>query len=72
MTPRLKEIFKKEIQPALKDTTGIKKYLYGPKNRKSYFKYGPRIGWSRLRKYLKSCEEDMAKISGQHPVITKV
>ena len=29
MTPRLKEIYSKEIQPALKDSFRAKKYLYG-------------------------------------------
>jgi len=29
MTPRLKETYSKEIQPALKDSLGFKKYFYG-------------------------------------------
>jgi large subunit ribosomal protein L5 len=29
MTPRLKEIYSKEIKPALKDSLGIKKHFYG-------------------------------------------
>ena len=32
MTPRLKEIFNKEIQPALKDQFWLQKYLHGAKN----------------------------------------
>ena len=28
MTPRLKEIYKKEIQPALKDSLGLKNILW--------------------------------------------
>ena len=30
MTPRLKEIYKKEIQPALKDTLGLKNIFMTP------------------------------------------
>ena len=29
MTPRLKEIYSKEIQPALKESLGLEKYFYG-------------------------------------------
>ena len=36
MTPRLKEIFNKEIQPALKESLGTEKYLYDPKWKKLF------------------------------------
>ena len=40
MTPRLKELYLKEIQPSLKVTIWIKKFIYGTKNRKNCFEYG--------------------------------
>ena len=39
MTPRLKELYYKEIQPSLKTQFGFKN-LYGAKDRKDNFKYG--------------------------------
>ena len=70
MTPRLKEIFKKEIQPALKDTLGLKNIYMAPRIEKVILNMGLGLDGADS-KILKSCEEDMAKISGQHPVITK-
>ena len=32
MTPRLKELYLKEIQPNLKSQFGIKKFIHGSKN----------------------------------------
>ena len=70
MTPRLKEIFKKEIQPALKDTLGLKNIYMTPRIEKIILNMG--LGLDALdAKILKSCEEDMAKITGQKPVTTK-
>ena len=37
MTPRLKELYYKEIQPQLKETLGFKNYLYGAKSSKSCY-----------------------------------
>ena len=70
MTPRLKEIFMKEIQPALKDTLGLKNIYMAPRIEKVILNMGLGLDGADS-KILKSCEEDMAKISGQHPVITK-
>ena len=39
MTPRLKEIFSKEIQPALKETLGLKNIYMAPKIEKIVLKY---------------------------------
>ena len=36
MTPRLKELYYKEIQPALKDKFGFKNIYMGPKLKKLY------------------------------------
>ena len=70
MTPRLKEIFNKEIQPSLKDTLGLKNIYMAPKIEKVVLNMGLGLDGADS-KILKSCVEDMAKITGQHPVITK-
>ena len=70
MIPRLKEIFNKEIQPALKDQFGFKNIYMAPRIEKVVLNMG--LGLDATdSKILKSCEEDMAKITGQKPVTTK-
>ena len=70
MAPRLKEIFNKEIQPALKDQFGFKNIYMAPRIEKVVLNMG--LGLDATdSKVLKSCEEDMAKITGQKPVTTK-
>ena len=70
MMPRLKEIFNKEIQPALKDQFGFKNIYMAPRIEKVVLNMG--LGLDATdSKILKSCEEDMAKITGQKPVTTK-
>jgi large subunit ribosomal protein L5 len=70
MTPRLKELYFKEIQPALKDQFGFKNLYMGPKIEKIILNMGLGLDGNDS-KILKSCEEDMAKITGQQPVVTK-
>ena len=70
MTPRLKELFYKEIQPALKSQFGFKNLYMGPKVEKVILNMGLGLDGNDS-KILKSCEEDLAKITGQKPVITK-
>ena len=70
MTPRLKEIFSKEIQPTLKETLGLKNIYMAPKIEKIVLNMGLGLDGADS-KILKACEEDMAKITGQKPVITK-
>ena len=70
MIPRLKEIFNKEIQPELKDKFGFKNIYMAPKIEKIVINMGLGLDASD-GKILKSCEEDMAKITGQKPVTTK-
>ena len=70
MTPRLKELYYKEIQPALKSQFGFKNLYMGPKIEKIVINMGLGLDGSDS-KILKSCEEDLAKITGQKPVITK-
>ena len=70
MTPRLKEIFLKEIQPSLKEKFGLKNLYMGPKINKIVINMGLGIDGND-NKVLKSCEEDLSKIAGQKPVVTK-
>ena len=70
MTPRLKEIYNKEIQPALKESLGLKNIFMTPKVDKIVLNMGLGLDGADA-KILKASEEDMSKISGQKPVITK-
>ena len=70
MTPRLKEIFNNEIQPALKEQFGFKNIYMAPKIEKIILNMGLGVDGNDS-KILKSCEEDLAKITGQKPVTTK-
>ena len=70
MIPRLKEIYFKEIQPALKTQFGYKNIYMGPKIQKVILNMGLGLDGNDS-KLLKSCEEDLAKITGQKAVITK-
>jgi large subunit ribosomal protein L5 len=70
MTPRLKEIYNKEIQPALKDSLGLKNIFMTPKIEKVVLNMGLGLDGADA-KILKAAEEDMSKITGQKPVITK-
>ena len=70
MTPRLKELFLKEIQPALKDQFGFKNLYMGPKIEKIVLNMGLGLDGNDS-KIVSSCQDDLASISGQRPVITK-
>ena len=70
MIPRLKNIYLKEIQPALQTQLGYKNVYMGPKIEKIILNMGLGLDGNDS-KILKSCEEDLAKITGQKPVITK-
>ena len=70
MSPRLKELYYKEIQPSLKSQFGFKNLFMGPKIEKIVLNMGLGLDGNDA-KILKSCEEDLAKITGQKPVITK-
>ena len=70
MTPRLKDIYSKEIQPALKDSLGLKNIYMAPKIEKIVLNMGLGLDGADA-KILKAAEEDMGKIAGQKPVITK-
>ena len=70
MIPRLKEIYFKEIQPSLKEKFGFKNTYMGPKLQKVILNMGLGLDGNDS-KILKSCEDDLAKIAGQKPIITK-
>ena len=70
MIPRLKEIYSKEIQPGLKESLGLKNIFMAPKIQKVVLNMGLGLDGADA-KILKAAEEDMGKITGQKPVITK-
>ena len=70
MQPRLKETIIKEIQPKLKEKFGFKNIYMVPKIYKVVLNMGLGLDGNDS-KILKSCEEDLAKITGQNPVVTK-
>ena len=70
MVPRLKELYFKEIQPALKAKFGFKNSYMSPQLKKVVINMGLGIDGNDA-KIIKSCEEDLSKIAGQKPVITK-
>ena len=70
MTPRLKEFYYKEVQSDLKTKFGFKNVFMGPKIEKVILNMGLGLDGNDS-KILKSCEEDLSKITGQKPVTTK-
>ena len=70
MTPRLKELYYKEIQSSLKEKLGFKNTYMSPKLEKVVINMGLGLDGNDA-KIVKSCEEDLGKLSGQKPVITK-
>ena len=70
MTPRLKEIYKKEIIPNLKNKFGYKNSRMGPKIEKIVINMGLGLDGNDS-KIIKACENDLSLISGQKPQITK-
>ena len=70
MEPRLKQLINKEINPSLKETFGYKNLYMGPRIEKIVLNMGLGLDGNDS-KILNSCQEDLASISGQKPVITK-
>tara|TARA_Y100001970_G_scaffold269434_1_gene361935 strand:- start:8381 stop:8938 length:558 start_codon:yes stop_codon:yes gene_type:complete len=70
MIPRLKELFIKEIQPNLKEQFGYKNVYMVPKIEKIILNMGLGLDGNDS-KIIKSCEDDLSKITGQRPVKTK-
>ena len=70
MIPRLKELYSKEIKLTLKEKFSFKNTYMTPKLKKIVLNMGLGVDGDD-NKILKSCEEDLAKISGQKPVVTR-
>jgi len=70
MIPRLKELYYKEIQSALKEKLGFKNTFQGPKVLKVVINMGLGLDGADA-KIMKSTEDDLAKITGQKPTVTK-
>ena len=70
MIPRLKLTVTKDIEPTLKEKFGYKNLYMGPRIQKIVLNMGLGLDGND-QKILKSCQEDLANITGQMPVITK-
>ena len=70
MTPRLKEFYNKQIIPELKEKFSFKNSYMTPKILKVVINMGLGIDGNDS-KILKTCEDDLSKISGQKPINTK-
>ena len=70
MQPRLKEIIINEIDPSLKEMFGYKNLYMGPKIQKIVLNMGLGLDGNDS-KIISSCQDDLANITGQKPVITK-
>jgi len=67
---RIKEIYKNKIVPELKEQFKLKNIYMVPEVEKIILNMGLGIDGTD-NKIIKTCEEDLAKITGQKPVITK-
>ena len=70
MTPRLKELYFKKIQTSLKEKFAFKNIYMSPQLQKVVINMGLGLDGNDS-KIVKSCQEDLAKIAGQKPVLTK-
>ena len=70
MEPRLKETIIKEINPSLKEMFGYKNLYMGPKIEKIVLNMGLGLDGNDA-KIVSSCQDDLASITGQKPIVTK-
>ncbi len=70
MEPRLKSKIINEINPSLKELFGYSNLYMGPKIEKIVLNMGLGLDGNDS-KIINSCQEDLASITGQKPVITK-
>ena len=70
MTPRLKEMYQKNIVPSLQTKFGYKNVNMGPKIEKIVINMGLGLDGNDS-KIIKSCESDLSLLTGQKPVLTK-
>ena len=70
MTPRLKELYNKEIRNNLKEKFGYKNDFMVPEIQKIVLNMGLGLDGNDS-KIIKSSQNDLAQITGQQPIITK-
>ena len=70
MEPRLKATIMKEINPSLKEMFGYKNLYMGPKIEKIVLNMGLGLDGNDA-KIVSSCQDDLASITGQKPIVTK-
>ena len=70
MTPRLKELYINKIRPELKEKFNFTNLYMAPQISKVVLNMGLGIDGND-NKTVKSCEDDLGKITGQKPVVTK-
>ena len=70
MEPRLKSKIINEINPSLKELFGYRNLYMGPKIEKIVLNMGLGLDGNES-KIINSCQEDLASITGQKPIITK-
>jgi len=70
MQPRIKGLIDKKILPSLKEKFGLKNIYMTPQIKKVVLNMGLGLDGNDS-KIIKSCEEDLANITGQKPTITK-
>jgi len=70
MEPRLKETIINEINPSLKEMFGYKSLYMGPKIEKIVLNMGLGLDGNDA-KIVSSCQDDLASITGQKPIVTK-
>jgi len=70
MTPRLKELYNKEIRKILKEKFGYKNNFMVPEIQKIVLNMGLGLDGNDS-KIIKSSQNDLAQIAGQQPIITK-
>ena len=70
MQPRLKNIIINEIDPDLKKMFGYKNLYMGPRIQKIVLNMGLGLDGNDA-KIVSSCQDDLASITGQKPIVTK-
>tara|TARA_B100001778_G_scaffold288657_1_gene257119 strand:- start:1395 stop:1949 length:555 start_codon:yes stop_codon:yes gene_type:complete len=70
MEPRLKNLIMNEINPSLKEKFGYKSQYMGPRIEKVVLNMGLGLDGNDS-KIVSSCQDDLASISGQRPIVTK-
>ena len=70
MEPRLKILIANNINPSLKEMFGYKNLYMGPKIEKVVLNMGLGLDGNDS-KIVASCQDDLASITGQKPIITK-